>query len=66
MSGYRGGLGEGEDAQKVRALVVLEKEQHKAGTVCATLAGSLLDEVTPPSVCSQQGATSGFENLHSL
>lgn len=34
MAGYRGGLGEGENAKKVRTLVVLEKEQRKAGTDC--------------------------------
>lgn len=34
MAGYRGGLGEGENAKKVWTLVVLEKEQRKAGTEC--------------------------------
>lgn len=29
MAGYRGGLGEGENAQKVWTVVVLEKEQRE-------------------------------------
>lgn len=36
MAGHRGGLGEGENAQKVWTLVVLEKEQCKAGAECMT------------------------------
>ncbi|KAA8580642.1 hypothetical protein FQN60_013600, partial [Etheostoma spectabile] len=36
LHSYRGGLGEGENAKKVWTLVVLEKEQHKAGTECVT------------------------------
>lgn len=33
MTGYGGGLGEGENAEKVWTLVVLEKEQREAGVL---------------------------------
>lgn len=36
-SGYRRGLGEGENAKKVRTLVVLEEGQCNTGTECMTL-----------------------------
>lgn len=34
MAGDGGGLGEGENAQEVWTLVVLEKEQREAGAEC--------------------------------
>lgn len=54
MSGYRGVLGEGENAQKVCALVVLEKEQREAGTACVTEPKVLRGKVSGPETLSRR------------
>lgn len=52
MAGYRRGLGEGENAKEVWALVVLEKEQCEAGTETVWLRlQSLCNLMSHTSIC---------------